>query len=75
MILSLDIVVGDELGDKHQNAQSICTVTRRGVYAPLTQSGDIVVSGVRAPNYVNVVVDRSLMWDQHTTAHTLLFPQ
>jgi Hint module len=67
-----DIVVGDELSGK--SVQAIRTVTRRGVYAPLTQSGDILVSGVRASNYVDVL-DYSLVWDQHVYAHAFFFPQ
>jgi Hint module len=67
-----DIVVGDELSGKR--VQAMRTVTRRGVYAPLTQSGDILVNGVRASNYVDVL-DVSLVWDQHVYAHAFFFPQ
>lgn len=46
------VVVGDQLvGGKRVSA--ISTVTRRGVYAPMTPSGRIVVNGVLASNYVS----------------------
>jgi Hint module len=67
-----DIVVGDQLGGRR--VQWIQSVTRRGVYAPLTQSGEIVVSGIRASNYIQVL-DVPLVWDQHVYAHALFGPQ
>jgi len=47
-----DVKVGDEL-DKHSTVTAINTVKRRGYYNPLTESGDILVSGARASNYVH----------------------
>jgi Hint module len=70
-----DIKVGDELVGPKSKVQSIRTVRRRGVYAPLTYSGDIVVSGVRASNYVHVLDLNGSVWDHHTIAHILFFPQ
>jgi Hint module len=52
-------------------------VIRRGVYAPLTQSGDIQVNGILASNYVDLLELPSmiLLPDQHTLAHILFYPQ
>jgi Hint module len=68
-----DVTIGDVLSGKR--VQAFHTITRRGVYAPLTQSGEIVVSGVRASNYVNVLHFSLLLWDQHVYAHAFFFPQ
>jgi Hint module len=68
-----DVIIGDTLSGKR--VQAIHTITRRGVYAPLTQSGEIVVSGIRASNYVNVLDFSLLLWDQHVYAHAFFFPQ
>jgi hypothetical protein len=48
------------------------TVRRVGVYAPATESGEIVVSGVRASNYVNLLDTSAL--DQHVMSHAFLAP-
>jgi Hint module len=52
-------------------------VVRRGVYAPLTLSGDILVSGIVASDYVDLLElpMMPLLWDQHTLAHVLFGPQ
>jgi len=50
----------------------IKTVQRRGVYAPFTYSGDIVVSGVVASNYISMIPEEDLpfgvtmQWIAHT---------
>jgi Hint module len=74
-----DVVVGDMLSG--QQIQSIQRVVRRGVYAPLTQSGDIMVSGILTSNYVDLfhgnfptlLLQRG--WDQQILAHILFHPQ
>jgi hypothetical protein len=53
-IRALDVVVGDILSAKqvigiHRN------ILKTGDYSPLNQSGDIVVSGIVASNYVDVL--------------------
>lgn len=45
-----DVEVGDLVGK--ERVDTISMVHRRGLYAPLTESGVIVVSGVPASNYV-----------------------
>jgi Hint module len=79
-IRAADVRVGDELNGKIVKAIRI--VTRRGVYAPLTSSGDIVVSGIVASNYVDVFFGYSYEsdtrpepWDLHMIGHILFTPQ
>jgi Hint module len=67
-----DVVVGDILSGK--KVASIHELTRRGVYTPLTQSGDIIVNGIRSSNYINVL-NHNLLWDQHILGHSIIFPQ
>jgi Hint module/Gametolysin peptidase M11 len=69
------VKVGDVLDGKDGETLlviGIAIVQRDGVYAPATESGDIVVSGVRASNYVNLL-DTSAI-DQHTMSHAFLAP-
>jgi len=74
-----DVEVGDfllsaEHGDAAVEIVSTRKVVRRGAYAPLTYSGDIVVNGVVASNYVtrawlsDKVSARMLHWLQHGAA-------
>lgn len=49
------VMVGDELvtaNGNHATIESITPVVRQGVYAPFTNSGTIVVSGIQASSYV-----------------------
>jgi Hint module len=71
-IPAADIVVGDLLSGKR--VIEIQTVFRRGVYAPLTQSGDIVINGILASNYVDVF-DSQVPWNQHSWGHIMFTPQ
>lgn len=71
-IRAFDVVVGNTLSGL--TVQKIRTVTRHGVYAPLTHSGDLVVSGVRASNYVDVL-DHNWIWNQHILGHLIFVPQ
>ena len=59
------VKVGDMLGEN--KVSEIKTVKRRGVYAPVTESGDIVVSGVLASSYAAVHSYTPI--NQHTEAH------
>jgi len=59
------VKVGDMLGDNKVN--EIKSVKRRGVYAPVTESGDIVVSGVLASCYAAVHSHTPI--NQHMEAH------
>jgi hypothetical protein len=64
--------VGDHLVvyDNHtllrDQIASVATVVKRGVYAPLTSEGTVVVDGVAASCYAHV--------SSHLTAHTAMFP-
>jgi Hint module len=49
-------------------------VVRHGLYAPLTQSGDIVVNGILASNYVDVL-DYNALWNHHALGHFIFTPQ
>jgi Hint module len=67
--------VGDRLSG--QRVKSIHEVICCGVYAPLTQSGDIRVNGILDSNYVDLLELPSTIRrpDQHTLAHILFYPQ
>ena len=54
LTLAKDVVVGNFLGDS-QKVVEIGTITRRGMYAPLTENGEILVSGVRSSSYVGIL--------------------
>jgi Hint module len=73
-------MVGDILSGKQ--VIKIETVIRRGVYAPLTFTGKVLVNGIVASNYVTLlhveqpimttaVPTTSMMWDQHDLGHLL----
>jgi Hint module len=74
-VASGDVRVDDIVSGKR--VKSIQVVIRRGVYAPLTQSGDILVNGILASNYVDLLELPSmiLLPDQHTLAHIFFYPQ
>lgn len=67
---ALHVKVGDVLG--HDRVVSMTTVSSRGIYAPITESGFIAVSGVVSSSYVQLWdMDPSLM---HTISHWALAP-
>jgi len=59
------VKVGDMLGE--HKVSKITNVKRRGIYAPITESGDIIVSGVLASSYAAVHSYTPI--NQHTEAH------
>lgn len=63
--------VGDILGE--DRVSNVKTVKRLGLYAPFTESGDIIVSGILASSYIQVL-DHSLV-DQHFASHAALAPR
>jgi hypothetical protein len=69
------VKVGDQIaGPEHADViTSIKTVTRRGGYAPLTESGDLVVSGARVSSYISPldVVSPNI---QQAMGHALFAP-
>jgi Hint module len=74
-IRAMDVVIGDVLSGGTVTA--LYHKLQQGVYNPLTQSGDIVVDGIVASNYVDI-----LDWDhpwvvslQHPMGHALISPQ
>lgn len=76
-----EVIVGDSLlGDKQERVvQSVQRVIRRGVYAPLTKSGNIVVSGVIASNFVKMLhhdvgVSVSSWPNHHYFGKTYMYP-
>lgn len=68
-----NVIVGDIFSGRTVN--KIHTVLLRGVYAPLTFSGDLVVSGVRASNYVDVLDHNGWIQNQHAMGYCMFFPQ
>jgi len=59
------VKVGDMLGESKVN--EIKSIKRRGMYTPVTESGDIVVSGVLASSYAAVLSHTPA--NQHFGAH------
>jgi Hint module len=73
LIRVMDVVVGELLSGKQVIA--IHKIIQKGVYAPFTQSGDIIVSGIVAFNYVDILPVDNWVWIQHMISHTLSYPQ
>lgn len=71
-IRAADVIIGDELSGR--TVVEIQTVARRGLYAPLTKSGEIIVGGILASNYIEVL-NFQLSFDQHTLGHVVFTPQ
>jgi len=75
-----DIKVGDSLAAEQGRivpVKSIRNVQRRGLYAPLTATGDIVVSGLVASNYVTLppAFQTHTSFDQqHWIQHAVFVP-
>lgn len=77
VVRASDVKIGDILiGEAQQSlvVSKIGSVQRRGVYAPATESGDLLVSGVLASNYVAVIPGEPTILDQHILSHMLLAP-
>merc|ERR1711933_566159 len=69
------IKIGDILATKEDTTAKVSkigSVQRKGAYAPFTTSGDIVVSGIAASNYISVMPEEelglpvSMQWIAHT---------
>jgi Hint module len=74
MIVASDIGMDDILNN--QTIRSIQRVIRRGVYAPLTYSGDFMINGIRVSNYVNLFDNKfNKKWDHHGLGHVCFLPQ
>jgi len=65
-----EVSVGDMLGES--KVSEIKSIKRNGVYAPVTQSGDIVVSGIQASSYAAFLDSVSL--NQHVMSHFFFAP-
>lgn len=68
--------VGDELiGAEGQTivVEGISVIQRKGLFAPLTHSGDLMVNGVKVSNYVNIG-NFSSVNDWHYTSHMVMSP-
>lgn len=77
-IAAHQVAVGTILdGDHNVDLQvtHILKVHRQGVFAPATESGELVVAGVRASNYVRLLSTTGTpIISQHTMAHVFLAP-
>jgi len=65
-----EVSVGDMLGES--KVSEIKSVKRTGVYAPITESGDIVVNGIRASSYF-AFLDQ-VPFNQHVMSHFFFAP-
>jgi Trypsin/Hint module len=89
ILSAADVMIGDLVyyhnnnGENHDNrltmkyVTKIQRVTRNGFYAPLTQSGDLIVNGIRASNYVQLFSKTDVIgwYHQNTIGEALFFPQ
>ena len=66
-IRASQVKVGDLLSGENKKVAQVKSVKRRGVYTPVTESGDIVVSGVLASSYA--AVHNYTPINQHWEAH------
>jgi hypothetical protein len=64
-----DVKVGDKVGDNV--VVLIREIQRHGVYAPVTYTGYLMVSGVLVSSYV-AILDRFPATSQHFAAHTVM---
>jgi hypothetical protein len=55
LIRAKDVQVGNVLGHNNQVVTKIASVQRRGFYAPITESGEILVSGISASCYASLL--------------------
>jgi hypothetical protein len=65
------VKIGDMLDEA--KVTKISSIKRSGVFAPITESGEINVSGVRASSYVAFV--DGVVVDQHALVHMFFAPQ
>lgn len=65
-----EVSVGDMLDNN--KVTDIKSVKRTGVYAPVTESGEIVVSGVRASSYPSFM--EKIPFNQHNLVHSFFAP-
>lgn len=65
-----EVSVGDMLDSN--KVTEIKSVKRTGVYAPVTESGEIVVNGVRASSYASLM--EKIPFDQHKLIHFFFGP-
>jgi Hint module len=72
-IPAAEVLVGDQIGiDKKIQATEF--VKRRGVYAPMTYTGDIIGSGIRASNHVKIITSDMVLWNQHVLGQSVTYP-
>lgn len=81
-IRASDVVIGDSLisdDDKDGVAvvKAIHLIRRNGIYAPLTQSGDLLVSGIHVSNHIDILdtTNHMMIWNPHVVGHALFLPQ
>merc|ERR1711862_134642 len=70
-VRAAEVKVGDMLGEN--KVSEIKTVKRAGLYAPITEAGELMVNGVRASSYVSYMDYVPL--DQHMMTHMFYAPQ
>lgn len=70
-----DVVVGDVMSQGGKVIKEILQVHRHGAYAPLTMSGDIMISGILASNHVEILNNPLVIWNQHLLGQAVWFPR
>jgi hypothetical protein len=73
-VAASQIQVGDVLSNQ-QPVTKIESVKRHGLYAPVTETGDIVVNDVLASCYVALFEDATTLLNQHGAAHAIFSMQ
>jgi hypothetical protein len=69
-----DIQVGDELGQIGNKVHTIRSIKRRGLYAPLTESGELLVSGIPSSSYIALLDNMVAPSVQAAASHAALAP-
>lgn len=67
--LASNIIVGDLIGNK--KVKSTSTIQRKGVYAPITMSGKVVVNGALCSSYI-AILDSVPASFQNLASHAIL---
>lgn len=74
-----DVVINDVLvnnnKDSRKKVKGIRKVIRNGIYAPLTFTGYIEVSGVVASSHVDILNHPVLVWNQHMLGQAMWIPR
>jgi hypothetical protein len=67
-----DVRIGDELGDIGNTVRTIRSIKRHGLYAPLTESGEFLASGIPSSSYIALLDNMVAPTVQALASHAAL---